>query len=263
MYPSFLRTVPSNKGLIDLIIHIIKYFDWNWVAFLGSGSDYSKDGAQLFYELSLKAGICLGYQEVVSDFSQLKSTFNNIDILNIKVIVLFLAELRAEAIIRLAIEHKFQDKVWIASDSWALYQPLTKLNGIGTIGTIIGVTPTVVALPGFAEFIHQSNPEDHCTSCHGDADQSDDSFCNQACATCATMNPNEILSESTAYAFSVHSAVYTMARALHNALQCNHSACDTHQPVYPYKVSTAAQDITSNTKSAYYISTRYSQLPRC
>ncbi|XP_063063872.1 taste receptor type 1 member 1-like [Engraulis encrasicolus] len=236
VYPSFLRTVPSNKGLIDLIIHIIKYFDWNWVAFLGSGSDYSKDGAQLFYELSQKAGICLGYQEVVSDFSQLKSTFNNIDILNIKVIVLFLAELRAEAIIRLAIEHKFQDKVWIASDSWALYQPLTKLNGIETIGTIIGVTPTVVALPGFAKFIHQSRAEGYGTSRHETADQSHDSFCNQACATCSSMKPDEILIESTAYAFSVYSAVYTMALALHNALQCNHSACNTQQAVYPYKL---------------------------
>uniref|UniRef100_A0A8C2CP56 G-protein coupled receptors family 3 profile domain-containing protein n=1 Tax=Cyprinus carpio TaxID=7962 RepID=A0A8C2CP56_CYPCA len=32
-YPSFVRTVPSNKDMIEMIIQIIRWFGWNWVAF--------------------------------------------------------------------------------------------------------------------------------------------------------------------------------------------------------------------------------------
>ncbi|KAL2103355.1 hypothetical protein ACEWY4_000223 [Coilia grayii] len=229
VYPSFIRTVPSNKDQIELIISIINHFGWNWVAFISSEHAYSQDGFQLFYELSQKAGICLAHQVVLSESLDLQAEFENIDMLNIKVIVVFLGELKAMDVIRSAIGHKFRDKVWIAGEAWSMYQPLTKLQGIETIGTIIGVTPRVVALPGFAEFIHRSRSEGHCTSC-----QSHDAFCNQACAVCFSTNPKDILGESTAYAFSVYSAVYTMALALHTALQCNNSGCNTRRTVYPY-----------------------------
>ncbi|KAL1269282.1 hypothetical protein QQF64_031571, partial [Cirrhinus molitorella] len=33
-YPSFVRTIPSNKDLVEMIIHIIRWFGWNWVAFI-------------------------------------------------------------------------------------------------------------------------------------------------------------------------------------------------------------------------------------
>ena len=233
VYPSFIRTVPSNKDQIQLIVHIIKHFGWNWVAFIGSESAYSLDGFQLFYKLIQSTGICLAYYELLSNKSQLKPIFDKIDMLHVNVIILFLDELKAEEVIAAAIRHKFRAKVWIAGEAWSMYQPLTRLPGIETIGTVIGVTPRVGALPGFTDFIHQSR-----TGGHAGAGLSDSAVCNQDCETCSSLNPEDIISESTAYSFSVYSAVYTMAMALHNALQCNNSGCDKSRTVYPYMVTT-------------------------
>ncbi|XP_031421480.1 taste receptor type 1 member 1-like [Clupea harengus] len=231
VYPSFIRTVPSNKDQIQLIVHIIKHFGWNWVAFIGSESAYSLDGFQLFYKLIQSTGICLAYYELLSNKSQLKPIFDKIDMLHVNVIILFLDELKAEEVIAAAIRHKFRAKVWIAGEAWSMYQPLTRLPGIETIGTVIGVTPRVGALPGFTDFIHQSR-----TGGHAGAGLSDSAVCNQDCETCSSLNPEDIISESTAYSFSVYSAVYTMAMALHNALQCNNSGCDKSRTVYPYMI---------------------------
>ncbi|XP_048096156.1 taste receptor type 1 member 1-like isoform X2 [Alosa alosa] len=196
LYPSFLRTVPSNKDQIELIIQIIKHFGWNWVAFIGTTSTYSQDGFQLFYDL--------------------------------------VENLKAAEVIHLAIQHKFQNKVWIAGEAWSMYQPLTKQQGIETIGTIIGVTPHVAKLPGFSNFIHQSRMGGNCKSCHSGAGLSDEAVCNQDCEACSSQSAEDIINEGNAYSFSVYSAVYVMAMALHNALQCNHSGCDTSRTVYPY-----------------------------
>ncbi|XP_042563467.1 taste receptor type 1 member 2-like [Clupea harengus] len=228
-YPSFVRTIPSNKGQIELIIHIIQHFGWNWVAFIGSKTAYSENGFQLFFDLIQNTGICLAYQELLADTSQLNAVkvFQNIDMLNIKVIVLFIEQLSAEDIIASAIRLNFHNKVWIASDAWAMNQVLPKLQDIQTIGTVIGVTPTVVTLPGFNEFIYQSRHR-------SDSVHTAEGYCNQVCDNCSSVSPEDVINENPTYSFPIYSAVYTMAMALHNALQCNNSGCDKSRTVYPY-----------------------------
>ncbi|KAL2103358.1 hypothetical protein ACEWY4_000226 [Coilia grayii] len=227
VYPSFVRTVPSNKDQIELIIHIIKHFGWNWVAFIGSNSAYSEDGSQLFFELTKNTGICLAYRELLADTAKLDTVFHNITALNINIIVLFTEQLFAEEIISSALQLNFHNKVWIASEAWAMNQQLRKLSEIKTAGTIIGVVPTVVSLPGFEEFVYQSQHS-------GDSVHIDEGSCNQACVNCSSVSPEDVISENPTYSFPIYSAVYTMATALHNALQCNQSGCNKSHIVYPH-----------------------------
>ncbi|XP_076137403.1 taste receptor type 1 member 1-like [Alosa pseudoharengus] len=226
-YPSLIRTMPNNKSQIELIIHIIKYFGWDWVAFIASNSEYSNNGFQLFVELIKNTGICLGYQELLTDKSKLNTTFHRINTLKINVIILFIGSVFAEKIITTSVELGVHNKVWIASDSWSMNNYLLTLQGIATIGTIIGVTPTVVPLPGFDEFIYQSQHR-------GDSVHSVEVFCNQACDNCSSVSPEDVINENPVLSFPIYSAVYTMAMALHNVLQCNHSGCNYICPVYPY-----------------------------
>ncbi len=88
-YPTFVRTIPSNKNLIEMIIHIIRWFGWNWVAFLGSQDNYSLDGLKLFNKYISNSGICLAYQEGLSLNANYSQTLKKIDMLNINVIVVF------------------------------------------------------------------------------------------------------------------------------------------------------------------------------
>ncbi|XP_062393594.1 taste receptor type 1 member 1-like [Sardina pilchardus] len=226
-YPSLIRTMPSNKSQIELIIHIIKHFGWNWVAFLSSKSEYSENGFRLFVELIKNTGICLGYQELLTDKSELNTTFHKIDTLKINVIILFIGSVFAEKTITTAVQLGVHNKVWIASDSWSMNNYLLTLQGITTIGTIIGVTPTVVPLPGFDEFIYKSRHR-------GNSVHSTEVFCNQACDNCSSVSPEDIINENPVLSFPIYSAAYTMAMALHNVLQCNYSGCNYSGTVYPY-----------------------------
>uniref|UniRef100_A0A673KZI7 Taste receptor, type 1, member 2, tandem duplicate 2 n=1 Tax=Sinocyclocheilus rhinocerous TaxID=307959 RepID=A0A673KZI7_9TELE len=138
-YPSFIRTVPSNKDMIEMIIHIIRWFGWNWVAFLGSQNNYSSDGLNLLNKYISNTGICLAYQEAFSQRANYSLTLKKIDMLNINVIVVFAVPQYAVNIIKTAIAENIRDKVWIESESWAINQQLPREPGIGNIGTVIGI----------------------------------------------------------------------------------------------------------------------------
>lgn len=111
---------------------------------------------------------------------------------------------------------------------------LSTWPGIGQIGTIFGVTATTLNLPGFDEYVYQtqlSGKNDHCVNCE------DREKCNQVCDNCMTENPDDIIKESPAYSFSIQAAVYTFAYALHYVLNCSMMECDPVRGIPPYTVS--------------------------
>ncbi len=109
-YPSFIRTIPSNKNLTEMIIHIIRWFGWNWVAFLGSQDDYSEEGIRIFNKYIINTGICLAFQEAFSQSENYSLTLPKIDMLNINVIVVFAVPQYASNIIKVAITNNIRLK---------------------------------------------------------------------------------------------------------------------------------------------------------
>uniref|UniRef100_A0AAY4CY81 G-protein coupled receptors family 3 profile domain-containing protein n=1 Tax=Denticeps clupeoides TaxID=299321 RepID=A0AAY4CY81_9TELE len=230
-YPSFLRTVPSNREQIKLIIYIIQHFGWNWVAFIGSKDEYSENALKLFYSMIGKTNICLAYQELLTDSSKHNVTLYNINRMNINVIIVF-----TENFIQSAIQFKVQDKVWIASDAWSMDPNLSKLKGINKVGTIFGVTTKMITIPGFSEFVYKSQEQSDCAACDSNPDLLDQAFCNQDCENCTTLHAANIINQSPIYSFPVYAAIYAMANALHNALSCSETGCNKSQTIYPYMV---------------------------
>ncbi|XP_066500895.1 taste receptor type 1 member 2.2 [Hoplias malabaricus] len=235
VYTSFVRTVPSNSDLIDIIIHIINWFDWNWVAFIGSKDDYSLDGLSIFDRYTRIHNICLAYQETLSVDSNYEVTLQKIDKLNIRVIVVFSTESVATKLIQTAIKVNIRNKVWIAGEGWSMNTLLSQEPGIQNIGKIFGITEKFVTLPRFEEFIYETR-----INSIGDEGQphSDDNKikCNQVCDNCTLLGAAEILNASSTYSFPVYAAIYSIAHALHNVLQCNATGCNKNIPVYPFKL---------------------------
>ncbi len=235
-YPSFIGTMPSNKNLIDMIIHIIRWFGWNWVAFLGSQDDYSEDGLRIFNKYISNTGICLAYQEAFSQRTNYSLTLTKIDMLNINVIVIFAVPKYASNIIKAAITNNIRDKVWIASESWAMNKQLPREPGIGEIGTVIGITERLLTLPGFNDFIYKERGVINAYSADSDV-QSESKTCNQDCDYCTSLTAQEIINENPTFSFGIYAAIYTIARALHNVLQCDMNECQKNITVKPYMVS--------------------------
>ncbi|KAI2661242.1 Taste receptor type 1 member 1 [Labeo rohita] len=232
-YPTFVRTVPSNKDMIEMIIHIIRWFGWNWVAFLGSQDNYSSDGLKLFNKYINNTGICLAYQEGLSLNANYSQTLKKIDMLNINVIVVFAVPQYAVNIIKTAIAENIRDKVWIASETWAMNQQLPREPGIGKIGTVIGITERLLTLPGFDDFIYKDRRTINAYSAESNV-QSNSKTCNQVCDYCSLLTAEKIINENPSFSFAIYAAIYTIAHALHNVLQCDMNECPKNTKAKPY-----------------------------
>nr|XP_055024897.1 taste receptor type 1 member 1-like [Misgurnus anguillicaudatus] len=231
-YPSFIRTIPSNKDLIQMIIHIIRWFRWNWVAFLGDPD--SEEGLQLFNNYIKNTGICLAYQEIISQRANYSLTLKKIDKLNINVIVVFAARQYAKNIIKAAITNNIRDKVWIASETWSMNQQLLKEPGIEKIGTIIGITERFLSLPGFNEFIYKTKETTEVYPNDNTESEIHTKTCNQDCDNCSLVTAEEIINEDPTFSISIYAAIYTIAHALHKVLHCNMNQCSKTTTVKPY-----------------------------
>ncbi|XP_075947003.1 taste receptor type 1 member 1-like [Anarhichas minor] len=228
-FPSFLRTVHSNKDVIEVIVNIVQHFNWRWVAFLNSDNTFGEDGQDLFIKRIKDTEICLAYTKGINDNTDMSLMFKDIEAQGINVIIVFAPKLNAEALIESAIKLNVTNKVWIAGDTWSLNKKLPKKRGIKQIGTVLGVSQPVVTIPGFSDFIYSSKSQTHCEN----AEQ--DMLCNQVC-NCSSLSAEEILAVDPSYSFPVYSAVHAIAHALHNALRCGVDKCNGNITVYPHMV---------------------------
>lgn len=219
----------SNNDVIDLIVRMILHFGWRWVSFLSSDDAFGKDGLELFRKKIAETDVCLGYaKDLNTANTNYAEVFQSIEAQKIGVIVVFAPKATAEALIGAALQLNVTNKVWIAGDTWSLNKKLPKERGIRNIGTVIGISQPVVAIPGFSDFVYSSRSQSYCGNTH-------ETFCNQFCH-CSGLTAEEILSEDPSYSFSVYSAVYALAHALHKTLQCASGTCNWNTTVYPNKV---------------------------
>ncbi|XP_053092063.1 taste receptor type 1 member 1-like [Pangasianodon hypophthalmus] len=231
VYPSFLRTVPTNQDLIMVIIKLIQQFGWNWVAFISSDDAYSRNGLELFRSNIKDTSICLAFFYELTSKSNYSDILNKIDSLSINVIIVFTQELPAREFVKTAVRINIRDKVWIAGDTWSMDELLISYPGIEQIGTIFGVTATTLSLPGFDDFVYKtrlSGENDDCVKCK------DGEKCNQVCENCTSLNADDIINQNPTYSFSIQAAVYAFASALHQALNCSMAGCDPPRDIPPY-----------------------------
>uniref|UniRef100_A0A8C6TG02 G-protein coupled receptors family 3 profile domain-containing protein n=1 Tax=Neogobius melanostomus TaxID=47308 RepID=A0A8C6TG02_9GOBI len=212
-YPSFLRTVHPNKDVVDVIVHMLQHFQWQWVAFLHIDNDYGNDGRNVFMKMIQDKDICLAYTKKLDENTNYTTILKQIQIQNIQVIIVFATEQVAENLIESAIEMNVTNKTWIAVDSWSLNKKIPKLSGIRNIGTVIGVAEPDVTIPGFNKFIRALEIENQPGE-----------FCNQFC-NCSDLNRSEIVRAENSFNFPVYAAVHAIAHALHNTLQCGDKKC--------------------------------------
>ncbi|XP_026188616.1 taste receptor type 1 member 1-like [Mastacembelus armatus] len=229
IFPSFLRTARPNKDIMQVIVNIVLHFKWQWVAFLTSDNDYGNDGLDLFTKMIRKTDICLAYTNSLNHHTDYTQIFKRINAQNISIIIVFALERTAEVLIESAIQLNVTNKVWIAGDAWSLNKKLPKVIGIKSIGTVLGVCEVAMAIPGFSDFIHRSKSHARCES---DGQQK---FCNQVC-NCSSLSPEEIFAADPSFSFSVYSAVYAIAHALHKVLQCGAGRCNRNVTVLPRMV---------------------------
>nr|XP_033503183.1 taste receptor type 1 member 1-like [Epinephelus lanceolatus] len=228
-FPSFLRTVHPSQNVMAMVVKILKHFDWRWVSFLYIDDDYGKDGQELFIKRIKDTEICLAFTKGLNQYTDHSQIFKQIEAQRIGVIIVFTPEWTAEALIESAIQQNITNKVWIAVDGWSLNNEIPKKKGIKNIGTVIGVAEPRMTIPGFSDFIHSSRSQAHCENTEQNM------VCNQVC-NCSSLSAEDVITADPSFNFPVYTAVYAIAHALHNVLQCGAGRCNNNITVNPHMV---------------------------
>lgn len=64
-FPSFMRTVPSDRWQAAAMVQLLTQFGWNWVSVVGSDDEYGQQGQQLFSSMANEESICVAYQGLI------------------------------------------------------------------------------------------------------------------------------------------------------------------------------------------------------
>ncbi|XP_026224309.1 taste receptor type 1 member 1 [Anabas testudineus] len=244
LYPAFFRTIPSDKNQVTAIIQLLIYFNWTWIALLASDNDYGLEGMQSLYQQAPNYGICIAYQGIIPSLTDntVQTMRNMVDgILKTKVntIVVFSSKSKLRGFFPFVIEQNVTNKVWIGTEDWSAATLISGIPGIHTIGTVIGMSIKYSLIPGFDEFekkvflasMQQSDTQNISNSTMGQGNiclQSTDLF------SLARKNFSMDTYDMTS-AFSVYKAVYAVAHALHQALDCDSGECQKRS-VYPWQL---------------------------
>uniref|UniRef100_A0A8D2APB5 Taste 1 receptor member 1 n=1 Tax=Sciurus vulgaris TaxID=55149 RepID=A0A8D2APB5_SCIVU len=240
-YPSFLRTIPSDKYQVEIMVLLLQRFQWVWVSLVGSDGDYGELGVQALEDLATKRGICIAFKGIVPSSAQvgdeeMRSMVRHLALARTTVVVVFSSRQLAGVFFKSVVLANLTGKVWIASEDWAISTHITSVPGIQGIGTVLGVAIQQKLVPGLKEF------EEAYARADKGAPRScpKGSWCstNQLCSKCQTFTEYttpKLGAFSMSSAYNVYQAVYAVAHGLHQLLDCASGACSKGQ-IYPWQL---------------------------
>uniref|UniRef100_A0A663DTB9 Taste 1 receptor member 1 n=1 Tax=Aquila chrysaetos chrysaetos TaxID=223781 RepID=A0A663DTB9_AQUCH len=215
-YPSFLRTIPSDRQQVKAIFLLLQQFGWTWVALLGSDNAYGRDGLNALHKLLTTSDVCVAYQGIIpvnKDASSLE-LHNLVRILmdtRVNVTVVFSNRQSARPFFEVVVQRNVTGMVWVGSEDWSLAQTIWQVPGIQTIAERAG------------------SPE-----AGGGAGGSAQLYCTQRCTGCHLLATAPNVYDAQA-SFNVYSAVYAVAHGLHDLLGCASGVCSKGK-VYPWQL---------------------------
>ncbi|XP_003973391.2 taste receptor type 1 member 3 [Takifugu rubripes] len=253
LYPSFFRTVPSDKWQVEAMVLLLEEFNWNWVAVVGSDEAYGQRGVQDFSKLAANKSICVAYQGLIPVYTDpepmVKTILSNINSTKASVVIVFSLSNQAEIFFKEVIRMKLKG-VWISSTSWGIHNQVTSLPNIQSVGTILAftdVTQNVDLLDAYTHALLTKLSEERADSPPPAQISGNPS---NPCPNCWKLSPANISLVTAPVvqrsAFSVYAAIYSVAQALHNLLQCNSTACKKPVKIYPWKLLEALKNISLN-----------------
>uniref|UniRef100_A0A8C8SKP2 Taste 1 receptor member 1 n=1 Tax=Pelusios castaneus TaxID=367368 RepID=A0A8C8SKP2_9SAUR len=234
-YPSFLRTIPSDKLQVEAIVLLLQEFKWNWIAMVGSDDAYGRKGIGTLQDIVAKYDICVAYQGIIpmakgASNPELTEMVRALLGTRVNVTVVFSDQQSAENFFAVVVQENVTEKVWLASEGWSLSSEVWRIPSIHRIGTVIGLSIENKTLLEIEEYesAHVNSEKTNAAVC------STSQSCNQICTRCHSLTSAPQAFDLMA-SFNVYSAVHAVAHGLHNLLGCCSGACSKDR-VYPWQL---------------------------
>ncbi|KAG7323542.1 hypothetical protein KOW79_013244 [Hemibagrus wyckioides] len=224
LYPSFFRTIPSDKNQVKAMLEILIRYNWTWIALLGSDNSYGLQGMLSLSQQASGYSICIAYQAVIPSLTadtqqRMQNIVKNIIKTKVNTIVVFSSKRIARGFFPFVIEQNVTGKVWIGSEDWSVATLVSQIPGISTIGTVLGVSVKYVNFNGFQDFVKQAITKPTSNSV------SEMSIPCLQDSYLYGMAQYPLSEYDIASSFNVYRAVYAVAHALHQALRCDYEKC--------------------------------------
>ncbi|XP_026233468.1 extracellular calcium-sensing receptor-like [Anabas testudineus] len=266
-FPSFFRTIPSDSFQVRAVIQILKRFGWTWAGLLISDDDYGLNAARSFQsDLSQSGAGCLAYLEILpwgEDPAELRRIVDVMKKSTARVVIVFAHESHMINIMEEVVRQNVIGLQWIASEAWTSAAVLQTPRLMPYLGGTLGIAIRRGEIPGLREFLLQTHPDlyhnnsfensmvnlfwEHTFECRFSPPPA--GWLEAGGALCTGQEDlekveTEFLDISDLRPeYNVYKAVYSLAYALHDMLQCesgrgpfsNHS-CGSLQRLEPWQL---------------------------
>uniref|UniRef100_A0A8C4X1N0 G-protein coupled receptors family 3 profile domain-containing protein n=1 Tax=Eptatretus burgeri TaxID=7764 RepID=A0A8C4X1N0_EPTBU len=157
LFPSFLRTIPSDAHQASAIALLVNYFGWLYIGTLAAHDEYGQSGVAQFVAEAEHAGACIAFRKI------LPKVFNANMIQHLgktasKVILVFATEKDFLPLVNQLSELNATGKTWIASEAWVTSPQLTSLRHVNLLQGTIGVSLVRGKIPGLHEYLTGLGP---------------------------------------------------------------------------------------------------------
>uniref|UniRef100_A0A671YAV3 G-protein coupled receptors family 3 profile domain-containing protein n=1 Tax=Sparus aurata TaxID=8175 RepID=A0A671YAV3_SPAAU len=158
-FPSFFRTIPSDAFQVQAMIQIMKRFGWSWAGLLVSDDDYGLHAARSFQsDLAQSGGGCLAYLEVLpwgNDRDELRRIVDEMKKSTARVVIVFAHESYMINLMEEVVRQNVTDLQWMASESWTAATALQTPDLMPYLAGTLGIAIRRGEIPGFREFLLQ------------------------------------------------------------------------------------------------------------
>uniref|UniRef100_H0YWK1 Taste 1 receptor member 1 n=1 Tax=Taeniopygia guttata TaxID=59729 RepID=H0YWK1_TAEGU len=246
LYPSFLRTIPSDRQQVKAIFLLLQHFGWTWVVLLGSDNTYGRAGLDALQEMLTTSNVCVAYRGTIpanldASNPKLHNLVRILTDVKVNVTVVFSTSRIVLPFFKVVVQRNITGMVWVASEDWSLSQRIWQVPGIQTIGTVFGMAvekPESAMLERFeAWWMSDKGTVAECASSAKAGEESAGNAwlaCTQRCTSCPALATVPDMYDAQG-SFNVYSAVYAVAHGLHDLLGCASGAC-SKGTVYPWQL---------------------------
>ncbi|XP_020563877.1 extracellular calcium-sensing receptor-like [Oryzias latipes] len=161
MYPSFLRTVPSDIFQVRGLVQLVTFLGWRWVGTIGTTDDYSQYGIQSFSAQFQKQGGCVAFHLTIPKsptLAEIQEMADRVQRSAARVVVVFATEGQLLDLYFELVQRNVTHLQWVASEAWVTAALLTLPHFHSLLEGTLGFSFPGVNIPSLENFLLNIHP---------------------------------------------------------------------------------------------------------
>ncbi|XP_066541458.1 extracellular calcium-sensing receptor-like [Hoplias malabaricus] len=160
-FPTFLRTVPSDAFQAKAMARLLHSMGWSWVVIISGDDAYGTGGVQLLLQKLEGSGVCVDYIDVIPKSfapNKIRRIVERIQNSKAQVVVTFAISPDMEVLLKEVVRQNVTDRQWIATEAWSTSSQHAVLSATCLAGTL-GFALRRVDIQGLGSYLTQLSPD--------------------------------------------------------------------------------------------------------